>query len=164
MRSVMLRRATTITAVLGLTLTAAPTVAQAGTRSAPFTNAPVLVTVTVQGLDGPLFKKKVITWGHDVTPATGSRQKYDGTNGGAHSSRVPTPTAALDHAAAWNGFTWDGTWYEGFDDYFVDSVKNVDGNGPAYWMISVNGGLIPVGGCQFRIKNGDRVAFTLTTF
>ncbi|MFB7830535.1 DUF4430 domain-containing protein [Streptomyces sp. NPDC057680] len=163
MRPTLLRRAAVTTAALGLALTTAPAVAQAETAAA-FTNAPVRVTVTVQGPDGLLFQKKIFTWGHDVTTATGGTHKCDGTNGSAHATKVPTPTAALDHAAKRNGFTWDGTWYASFDDFSVDTVKGVNGGGSAYWSISVNGTPTPVGGCQFEIENGDQVAFTWTSF
>ncbi|MFD5372452.1 DUF4430 domain-containing protein [Streptomyces sp. NPDC127103] len=163
MRPTLLRRAAVTTAALGLALTSAPAVAQAET-AATFTNAPVRVTVTVQGPDGLLFQKKIFTWGHDVTTATGGTHKCDGTNGSAHATKVPTPTAALDHAAKRNGFTWDGTWYASFDDFSVDTVKGVNGGGSAYWSISVNGTPTPVGGCQFEIENGDQVAFTWTSF
>ncbi|MFB6530364.1 DUF4430 domain-containing protein [Streptomyces sp. NPDC056399] len=163
MRPTLLRRAAVTTAALGLALTSAPAVAQAET-AATFTNAPVRVTVTVQGPDGLLFQKKIFTWGHDVTTATGGTHKCDGTNGSAHATKVPTPTAALDHAAKRNGFTWDGTWYASFDDFSVDTVKGVIGGGSAYWSISVNGTPTPVGGCQFEIENGDQVAFAWTSF
>ncbi|MFF3755974.1 DUF4430 domain-containing protein [Streptomyces sp. NPDC002185] len=163
MRTTLLRRAAVTTAALGLALTTAPAVAQAETTPT-FTNAPVRVTVSVQGPDGLLFKKKIFTWGHDVTTAAGGAHQCDGTNGGAHATKVPTPTAALDHAAKRNGFTWDGTWYASFDDYAVETVKGVSGGGSAYWSISVNGTPTPVGGCQFEIENGDQVAFTWTSF
>ncbi|OWA25357.1 DUF4430 domain-containing protein [Streptomyces sp. CS057] len=163
MRTTLLRRAAVTTATLGLALTTAPAVAQAET-TASFTNAPVRVTVSVQGPDGLLFQKKIFTWGHDVTTATGGTHKCDGTNGSAHATKVPTPTAALDHAAKRNGFTWDGTWYASFDDFSVDTVKGVSGGSSAYWSIAVNGVPTPVGGCQFEIENGDQVAFTWTSF
>ncbi|MFF6869603.1 DUF4430 domain-containing protein [Streptomyces sp. NPDC003444] len=162
MRQTLLRRAAVTTAALGLALTTAPA-AQAHSPAA-YTNAPVRVTVTVQGPDGLLFKKKIFTWGHDVTTATGGTHKCDGTNGGAHATKVPTPTAALDHAAKRNSFSWDGTWYASFDDYAVETVKGVSGGGSAYWNISVNGVSTPVGGCQFEIENGDQVTFTWTSF
>ncbi|MGX2992997.1 DUF4430 domain-containing protein [Streptomyces sp. JNUCC 64] len=164
MRPTLLRRVAVTTAAVGLTLTAAPGAARATTETVPFTNAPVRVTVTVQGPDGPLFRKRLFTWGHDVTTVSGGTHKCDGTNGGAHPTKVPTPTAALDHAAQRNGFTWDGAWYASFDDYLVDTVKGVSAGGSAYWNVSVNGTPTPVGGCQFRIRNGDQVAFTWTAF
>lgn len=154
---------------LGLVLSTAPAVAHA--QSAPGsgadargTNAPVRVALTVTGPDGLLFKGKIKTRGHDVTTATGGTHRCDGTNGGAHATAVPTPTAALDDAARTRNFTWDGAWYASFDDFAVDTIKNVSGGGAAYWNISVNGTPTPVGGCQFKLNAGDQVAFTWTAF
>lgn len=162
MRRTSARRVLVAPTVLGLALTSAPVVAEA--QGVPDTNAPVKVTLTVQGPDGLLYKGKIRTKGHDVTTVTGGTHRCDGTNGGANPSAVPTPTAALDDAARKRHFTWDGTWYASFDDYSVDTIKNVDGGGVAYWNISVNGTSTPVGGCQFKLNAGDQVAFTWTAF
>ncbi|MGW4272360.1 DUF4430 domain-containing protein [Streptomyces seoulensis] len=156
------RRTVIAATALGLALASAPAVAQA--RSTPGTNAPVRVTLTVQGPNGVLFKGRIRTRGHDVTTATGGAHGCDGTNGGANPSAVPTPTAALDDAAHQRHFTWDGAWYASFDDYSVDTIKNVNGGGSAYWNISVNGASTPVGGCQFKLNASDKVAFTWTAF
>ncbi|MFC8709652.1 MULTISPECIES: DUF4430 domain-containing protein [unclassified Streptomyces] len=165
---IRIRRTLIASVALGVALAGAPATAQAhgapDTHAAHGTNAPVGVTLTVQGPDGPLFHGKVRTRGHDVTTATGGTHRCDGTNGGAHPSAVPTPTAALDDAARKRHFGWDGAWYASFDDYSVDSIKNVSGGGSAYWNISVNGTPTPVGGCQFELNAGDTVAFTWTAF
>ncbi|GGX67638.1 hypothetical protein GCM10010298_35570 [Streptomyces microflavus] len=156
------RRTLVVTAALGLALASAPAVAQP--QATASTNAPVKVSLTVKGPDGRLFKGKIKTKGHDVTTATGGTHRCDGTNAGANPSAVPTPTAALDDAARKRHFTWDGTWYASFDDFSVDTIKNVSGGGVAYWNIAVNGTSIPVGGCQFKLSAGDKVAFTWTAF
>lgn len=158
------RRTLVAATALGLALATAPVVAHADSASgtALDTNAPVRVTLTVQGPDGVLFKGRIKTRGHDVTTASGGTHRCDGTNGGANPSAVPTPTAALDDAARKAHFTWDGTWYPAFDDFLVESVKNVSGGDTAYWNISVNGTSTPVGGCQFKLDAGDDVAFTWT--
>ncbi|MEV6512441.1 DUF4430 domain-containing protein [Streptomyces sp. NPDC051642] len=162
MRRTTAHRALLATTALGLALTSAPAVA--ATQSATGTDAPIRVTLTVQGPDGLLYKGKIRTRGHEVTTATGGTHACDGTNGGANPGAVPTPTAALDDAARKRHFTWDGTWYASFDDYSVDTIKSVSGGGTAYWNISVNGTPTPVGGCQFKLNPGDKVAFTWTAF
>ncbi|MER5779800.1 DUF4430 domain-containing protein [Streptomyces sp. NPDC002039] len=162
MRPNLVRRTLVASAALGLALATAPAVAHA--EPVTGTNAPVKVNLTVQGPNGLLFKGKIKTKGHEVTTVTGGTHKCDGTNGSANPSAVPTPTAALDDAAKKRHFTWDGTWYASFDDFSVDTIKNVSGGGAAYWSISVNGTPTPVGGCQFRLKAGDKVAFIWTAF
>lgn len=163
MRQTLARRTVITTAALCLALTSAPAVAHSTTTPVN-TNTPVKVNLTVQGPNGLLFKGRIKTKGHDVTTATGGTHKCDGTNGGANLTAVPTPTAALDDAARTRNFTWDGAWYASFDDFSVDTIKQVSGGGVAYWNISVNGTPTPVGGCQFRLNAGDQVAFTWTAF
>ncbi|MGW1640543.1 DUF4430 domain-containing protein [Streptomyces lavendulae] len=162
MRQLLARRSVITTVALGLALATAPAVAEAAPQ--PNTNTAVKVNLTVQGPNGLLFKGKIKTKGHDVTTVTGGTHKCDGTNGGANPSKVPTPTAALDDAARLNYFAWDGTWYASFDDFSVDTIKNVSGGGSAYWSIAVNGTPTPVGGCQFKLNAGDQVSFTWTSF
>ncbi|MGW2212699.1 DUF4430 domain-containing protein [Streptomyces sp. NPDC001781] len=41
-------------------------------------------------------------------------------------------------------------------------MESVKSDAIAYWSISVNGTPTPVGGCQFKVKAGDTVAFTWT--
>ncbi|WEH36688.1 DUF4430 domain-containing protein [Streptomyces sp. AM 4-1-1] len=162
MRQRLARTLAISTAVLGLTVTAAaPATAHGhGVRA----NAPITVSLNVQGPDGVLFKGHVRTRGHDVTTATGGTHTCDGTNGGQNPNAGATPTATLDDAARKRHFTWDGTWYPSFDDFSVDTIKGVSGGATAYWNISVNGAPTPVGGCQFRLKAGDKVAFTWSAF
>ncbi|WEV29156.1 DUF4430 domain-containing protein [Streptomyces sp. 71268] len=155
----LLRRAALPAAALALALQATPAFAAC---PPPGPNAPVSVSVTVQGPDTTLYQGTIRTKGHDVTTATGGTHRCDGTNAGKNPAPVPTPTAALDDAARKAQFVWDGTWYASFDDFSVDTIKNVTGGSSAYWNISVNGTSIPVGGCQFALKAGDKVAFTWT--
>ncbi|MFE5828573.1 DUF4430 domain-containing protein [Streptomyces erythrochromogenes] len=159
MRPNLARRALVTSAALGLVLT---TPAVAHPRPVPDTNARIKVVLTVQGPGGLLFRGRIKTRGHDVTTATSGTHTCDGTNDSAYPSAVPTPTAALDDAAKKRRFTWDGTWHASFDDFSVDTIKNVSGGSTAYWSISVNGIPIPVGGCQFKLQASDQVAFTWT--
>ncbi|CAM5310689.1 hypothetical protein SCALM49S_09605 [Streptomyces californicus] len=156
------RRTLITTTALGLALASAPAVAQP--RTAVSTNAPVKVVLTVQGPDGRLFKGRIKTKGHEVTTATGGTHACDGTNGGAHPSAVPTPTAALDDAARKRDFHLGRTWYASFDDYTVDTIKNVDGGGRLLEHLRQRhvdpGRRMPV---QAE-RGGDKVAFTWTAF
>ncbi|SFE48154.1 protein of unknown function [Actinacidiphila alni] len=150
-------------AALGLAAvgaTAAPAAAEPSAASA----APALVQLSVVDATHTVFKGLVLTNGHTVTTASGGTHVCDGTNGGANPSRVPTPTAALDTAARLTHSSWDGPWYDSFSDYNVTTIAGETAGPGTYWNISVNGVSIPVGGCQFRIRTGDKVAFTITPF
>ncbi|MGK5627029.1 DUF4430 domain-containing protein [Streptomyces sp. URMC 123] len=154
------RRAAVLAAALGLVLAAAAPAATA--QAAPAAAAPISVQLTVTGATGTVFNGSVQTTGHAVTTASGGTHTCDGTNGDADPTPGATPTAALDDAARKNGFTWDGVWYASFDDYLVTRIAGDTQNSSAYWNISVNGTPTEVGGCQFKLKAGDKVAFTWT--
>ncbi|GAA2251574.1 hypothetical protein GCM10010232_44550 [Streptomyces amakusaensis] len=154
------RRFAAATAALALALTFWAPAATAAPATALAT--PVTVHLTVTGPTSTIYSSNITTTGHNVTTASGGTHICDGTNNGHNPTPGATPTAALDDAASAAGFTWDGVWYPSFDDYFVTTIAGSAGGSTAYWNISVNGVATPVGGCQFRIKAGDRVAFTWT--
>ena len=85
--------------------------------------APTQVKMRVEGATQTIFEGDVTTDGHDVTTPSGGTHKCDGTNGGANPSPGPTPTAALDDGTrARRHYTWDGTWFDDFQDFLVDRV------------------------------------------
>ena len=142
----------------GLALAAASIAA--GSASA----APTAVTLRAEGVSSTIYEDQVITDGHNVTTASGGTHKCDGTNGGANPQPGPTPTAALDDAARRGGFTWDGTWNAGFDDYFVTRVGPDSQTASQFWGAFVNGEALQVGGCQYIVKGGDEVVWAFDAF
>ncbi|KNB53767.1 DUF4430 domain-containing protein [Streptomyces caatingaensis] len=153
------RKTAVAAAALGLALTAAPMASAAGKAAAP---APITVNLTVKGSNGVVFSGDIKTTGHNVTTASGGTHKCDSTNNKANPTPGATPTAALDDAAKVKGFTWDATWYAQYDDFFVNRIAKDTGNDSYYWNIAVNGKSTEVGGCQYQLKAGDKVAFTWT--
>jgi hypothetical protein len=150
------RRATLVGAFAGACAIAAAPAAPA---------APVSVNVRVEGATETHFEGSVATDGHAVTTVAGGTHPCDGTNNGAFQAPVPTPTAALDDAAKAGGFAWDGTWDDGFQDYFTTSIAGESQNPPSqFWGIYVNSVLAQTGGCQIELKQGDEVLFAFDAF
>jgi len=135
---------------------------------APALAAPATVDLRVEGSSGPVFEGPVTTDGRDVTSQAGGTHKCDGTNGGANSSPGPTMTSALDDASHTAGFTWDGTYDSGYDDYFVSRIGGDTNTGAPdfqpYWGLFVNYLSSPSGGCQTRVSAGDGVQFLYGSF
>lgn len=123
--------------------------------------APTAVTVRVEGQTSTIFDGPVTTDGKVVNPATGGAHTCDG-NGLAGPG--PTPTSALDDAAIKGGFDWDGTWYDGFNDYSIDRVATEPATASAFWGVFVNGTATEVGGCQVLVQPGDEVLWTFDAF
>ena len=86
--------------------------------------APVTVNVRVEAGASTLFDAPLTTDGHDVTTQAGGTHKCDSTNGNPPANPTPGPsaTAALDDAARLAGFTFDGSYNDGFDDFFIERV------------------------------------------
>src|SRR5436309_4897059 len=86
----------------------------------PALASPATVDLRVEGSSQTLFEGGVTTDGRNVTTASGGTHKCDGTNGAANPTAGPTMTTALDDGAKAAGFTWDGTYDSGYDDFFIN--------------------------------------------
>src|SRR3954453_15985099 len=120
--------------------------------AAPAMAVPAAVTLRVEGRSATTFEGSVTTDGHDVTTASGGTHHCDGTNGGVNPTPGPAATATLDDGAKLGRFSWDGTYNQGFDDYFVSRVGPDSQTSSQFWGVFVNGVASQVGGCQQRVK------------
>jgi hypothetical protein len=124
----------------------------------------VPIKLRIEGKTHTIFEGTIKTERHVVTTQSGGTHKCDGTNLGANPEPGPTPTAAVDAAATKDGFTWDGSWYEGFEDYFVERIGDSPQEGNAYWGVLVNYEFTPVGGCQQEVGKGEEVLWAWNAF
>ncbi|KZT35126.1 hypothetical protein SISSUDRAFT_1035782 [Sistotremastrum suecicum HHB10207 ss-3] len=137
----------------------------AGATPTPATKLPALVKLRIEGDVDTLFEAPVLTQGHDVTTATGGTHHCDGTNLGANPTPGPTCTSALDTGSLHqHRFVWDGSFDTGFDDFFITSIAGVAETATQFWGILLNFQLIPVGGCQQQVTNGQEVLFAFDAF
>jgi len=129
--------------------------------------APTELTVRIEGATRTLFEGPILSDGHDVEAASDTQPRpCDGTNGGANPAPGPTPTAAAVDAMGLVGKDFDGRWYPGFDDYFIQrwGPDREDPESGAFWGLLVNGMLTPVGGCQWQDGAGDEVLWVYDAF
>jgi len=130
-------------------------------------DVPDLTTVVglrIEGRTHTIFEGLVITNGHNVTTASGGTHHCDGTNNNANPGPGPTGTSALDDAARAHGFTWDGTFFTDFDDYFITSIGGDAQTDTEFWGILLDFRLTPVGGCQQRVKFQDNLLWAFDAF
>jgi hypothetical protein len=129
--------------------------------------APVTVNVRIEGSTSTIYEGPITTDAKVVTTQAGGSHECDGTQNGNSLGNSPggTPTTALDDALAKVGVSWDGSFQ--FNDIFVERIGS-DGQvgvfGSSFWGVSVNRVSTPVGGCQFRVNNGDTVLWDWTQF
>jgi hypothetical protein len=126
--------------------------------------APAAVDLRVEGASSTIYEDRITTDGHNVTTASGGTHKCDGTNGGVNPTPGPSATAALDDGARLGGFTWDGTYDSGFDDYLISRIGPDSQTSSQFWALLVNSSFSNVGGCQQRVKQGDEVLWAFDGF
>jgi hypothetical protein len=125
---------------------------------------PTQVKLRVEGATQTIFEGDVTTDGHDVTTPSSGTHKCDGTNGGANPSPGPTPTTALDDGARLGAYTWDGTWFDSFQDFLIDRVGPDSATQDQFWGQYVNSQPSQVGGCQQLVGSGDEVLWAFDAF
>ena len=134
---------------------------------APANAAPITANLRVEATTGTLFDGPINTDGKMLTKDASGSHPCDGTNGGANPSAGPTATAAMDDGSILAGFTWDATWDNGFQDFFISRIgpdTNLSSPPYTYWGVFVNGVASQVGGCQQRIGAGDDVLWAYANY
>jgi hypothetical protein len=126
--------------------------------------SPVLVTVRIEGATRTIFEGPVLVEGRTVTTESGGSHECNGTNDGAYPHPVPVPTAALADAAMLGGFTFNAEWFPEFEDFLVTRIAETSETSTEFWGVLVNYELISVGGCEFRLQNGDEVLWAFNAF
>lgn len=118
-----------------------------------------LINLRIEGLATTIFEGTIRTTGHNVTTPSGGTHKCDGTNFGANPSPGATITSALDDASrrsrGGNRFTWDATWFDSFEDFFITRVGQDTQTDTAFWGLLVDWQFTDVGGCQQRVTAQD---------
>ncbi|KAK7018362.1 surface cell-adhesion protein [Favolaschia claudopus] len=134
------------------------------TLGVPAKNHPTRVNLRIEGANRTIFEGPIVTTGHNVTTVSGGAHHCDGTNNGENEFQGPTCTSALDDAARKEGFQWDGTFFEEFDDYFITSIANSTETTTQFWGILLNFVFTPVGGCQQEVKPEDHILWAFDAF
>lgn len=136
--------------------------------AAPAAAAPAEIGVRIEGRVKTLFEGPVLTDGRRIRAASDHTDRpCDGTNGGANPSPGPTPTAAAVDAMAIVGQDFDGRWFAGYEDYYVErwgpDEESFEGTG-SFWGLLVEDSLSSVGGCQLRLTAADEVLWAYDAF
>jgi hypothetical protein len=126
--------------------------------------SPEPIKLRIEGATRTIFEGTIKTEGHTVTTQSGGTHKCDGTNHGANPTPGPTPTAALDAAAAKDGFTWNGTWFESFEDYGVSRIAETEQTSSQFWGALINYQFTELGGCQQIVHPHEEVLWAFNAF
>jgi hypothetical protein len=149
---------------LAATIAASVVLSTAG----PALAAPVTVNLRVEGSTQTLYEGPITTDAKTLTKDASGPHPCDGTNGGTNSTPGPTMTGAMDDGSIAAGFTWDGSWDNSFQDFFINRIGPDTNTGAPnyqpYWGYYLNGVATQIGGCQQQVKQGDSVLFAYANF
>ncbi len=131
--------------------------------------SPTVVEVRIEGATETLFEGPLAVEPHGVLAASDSNptpRRCDGINSLDPGNVVPapTPTSAAADAMSLIGATFDGKWYDGFNDYFITRLGPDAEAGGRSWGILVNDTFTGVGGCQYQLDEGDEVLWIYNAF
>lgn len=122
------------------------------------------VNVRIEGKEATLFEKTIPVDVHKIQASSDTEERdCDGVD---PLESAVTPTLASADAMASIGESFDGAWFDGFDDYFITrwGPDEQDEGAGAFWGILVNEVLTPVGGCQFALDKDDEVLWVWNAF
>ncbi|KAG0125365.1 hypothetical protein HOY82DRAFT_631610 [Tuber indicum] len=118
------------------------------------------ISLRIEGPSTTIFENTILTSGHLVTTASGGTHICDGTNNDANQSPGGTITTAVDDAV----LTWDGTWDEGTQDFFITSVAGYEQTNDKFWGLLINSKLTDKGGCQTKVSESNEVLVAFDAF
>jgi hypothetical protein len=131
--------------------------------------APSTAQVRIEGKEETLFEGRIPVSVGPIKSSSDTQQRAcDGVNELDPQNTAPgiTPTLAAVEAMESIGETFDGQWYEGFDDYFIKRW-GPDAQDPAagtYWGVLVNETYTNVGGCQYQLDESDESLWVWDAF
>ena len=123
-----------------------------------------LTNLRIEGLTNTIYEAPILSGPRFITTASGGTHLCDGTNLGANPQPGNTPTDALDAASDLADFTYDGTFFPQFDDFFITRIASSAETSTQFWGLLVNYQFTPVGGCQFETKPLDEVLWAFDAF
>jgi len=127
-------------------------------------NKPIMVNLRIEGSATTIFEGTIVTRGHNVTTASGGNHHCDGTNNNENPLPGATCTSALDDANRKSHFTFDGTFFTEFDDFFITSIGGESQTSTEFWGLLLNFQFTAVGGCQEEVQVNDDILFAFDAF
>ena len=137
---------------------ASPTIASTSGQISCTAPAPAGQTnglLRVEGGDeGTIFEGCISSGPTIVTTPSGGAHQCDGTNDNSNPSPGATCTTQLQSAAQRNGFGFDGTYSQDFQDYFITSIDATTQTSSQFFGLLQDRVFTAVGGCQQEIAPG----------
>lgn len=116
------------------------------------------------GSEGNIFDGCISTGPRTITTPSGGSHLCDGTNNNANPSPGGTFTTDIDSAGRQEGFGFDGSYSNQFQDFFITSISSTTSSGNAFWGVLRNRVFTSRGGCQEQVSPNDEALWAFDAF
>jgi len=130
----------------------------------PANNNTSSVHLRIEGAESTIFESSIVSGPRNITTASGGTHRCNGLNFRANSQPGATCTSALDEVACRNNFTYDATWDDSFDDFFITRISSSSQTDTKHWGLLIDWKFANVGGCQQETKPGDYILWAYDAF
>lgn len=126
----------------------------------------VTFTMRIEGAEGTVYEGLIRTGPMSVTTPSGGTHVCDGTNNGANPAPYDNGISAISSGAGLCGYTFDGTFSNQFEDFFITRIGASDSktSGNEFWDILSNYVFTPSGGCETEYSAGDELLWAFNAF
>lgn len=118
----------------------------------------------IEGAEGTVFEGLIRSGPMNITTPSGGTHLCDGTNNNANPAPGSTGTTGIESGALLCGYTFDGTYSNQFQDFFITRIGASDTTGSKYWGILDNYQFTPTGGCQYEVYPGTDILWAYDAF
>jgi hypothetical protein len=122
------------------------------------------VNIRIEGPDSTIFEGQITSNPRNITTKSGGTHPCNGLNHNANLVPGATSTSALDEVVRRNNLTFDATWSDDFDDFFISQIASSSQTNSKYWGLLINWKFSNAGGCQEETKPGDHVLWAYDAF
>lgn len=116
------------------------------------------------GSEGNVFDGCIISGPRNITTPSGGTHICDGTNNNANPFPGSTFTTTIDSSGRQEGFGFDGTYSNQFQDFFISSISQTTQTGNQFWGVLRNRVFTARGGCQEQSSPADEALWAFDAF
>lgn len=114
--------------------------------------------------EGNVFDGCIVSGPRNITTPSGGTHLCDGTNNNANPAPGSTFTTNIASAGMLEGFGFDGTYSNQFQDFFISSISTTGSTGSQFWGVLRNRVFTARGGCQEQNRPGDEALWAFDAF
>lgn len=116
------------------------------------------------GSEGNIYDGCIVSGPRNITTPSGGTRLCDGTNNNANPSPGGTFTTDIDSAGRLEGFDFDGTYSNQFQDFFISRISSTAQSGNQFWGVLRNRVFTARGGCQEQVSPNDEGLWAYDAF